>query len=59
MIRIIAKSVYAIPDGSHAGTEYKTFDGDLDALEKWLISATTYECRSVVGIEVRAREAGQ
>ena len=31
MIRIIAKSVYAIPDGSHAGTEYKTFDGDLDA----------------------------
>lgn len=58
MIRIVARSVYAIPDGSHAGSEYKTFDGDLDALEKWLLSATTYECRSVVGVEICARENG-
>ena len=58
MVRIIARSVYAIPDGLHAGTEYRTFDGDLDALEKWLVSATTYECRSVVGVEIRAKENG-
>lgn len=57
MIRLIAKSVYSMPDGTCAGAEFRTFDGDLDALEKWLASAGTYECRSVVGVEIVAREA--
>lgn len=60
MIRLIAKSVYSMPDGTCAGAEFKTFDGDLAGLESWLtVPGSPYECRSVVGVEIVAREAGQ
>ena len=60
MIRLIAKMVYSMPDGTCAGADFKTFDGDLAALEAWLTAPSSpYECRSVIGVEVVAREAGQ
>lgn len=57
MIRIIAKAVYSMPDGTCAGADFKTFDGDLVALESWLTApGSPYECRSVVGVEVVSKE---
>lgn len=57
MIRIVVRTVYAIPDGTHSGNAIRTFDFDLPDLEKYLEELIPYGGRWVDGVEVLPRVA--